>query len=339
MTTALQQSIRGRGRAIAVLVLPALAILVARGLTYTDWAAANTSIAALLFVWVAADSLGLAAIAKAPQGRAGLRAMLGAIAAGSVIAIVGAAAPVRGALLDMSSVLAAMALTGAIYVGWSASRFFAVWRAGASAEAALGEVFPPLLVRFWFVEARMMHLALFRWNAPPDVPAGTQGFAYHRYLTPMVATLLVLQMFELVVVHILLMLWSPPVAWAAFALSLAGVLWLSALVKSFRINPVLLTGDGVRVRSGALVDAHIPYTAIAGPAAAFTKETIEARTTLNTAILSWPNVVLTLDKPVAVPGLFGGSRIIDTVALKLDDSGAFLSALESKLSRCRADSI
>ena len=66
-------------------------------MTFTDWAAANVVLAALLFAWIVADSLLLATIAKAKDRKPGLRAMLGAGAAASVIVLVGAAAPVREA--------------------------------------------------------------------------------------------------------------------------------------------------------------------------------------------------------------------------------------------------
>ena len=50
---------------LAPIVLPLLSIAFARAMTFTDWAAANVVLAALLFVWIVADSLLLATIAKA----------------------------------------------------------------------------------------------------------------------------------------------------------------------------------------------------------------------------------------------------------------------------------
>lgn len=318
------------GKKYAPYILPVLAIGLARTLTYTDWAAANASLAALLFAWLVADALALATIAKAPRFRPGLKPIMGALAIGSVVAMVGAAAPVRSALLQMPPLLAAMGATIAIYFAWSFIGAVREWAASRSLEAAASHFLPARLVKMLFAELRMMHLAVFRWNAPVDVPQGAQAFFYHRYLTPMIATLLALQVIELVVVHFLVSLWSETAAFILLALSLAGVLWLIALLKSFRIMPVLLDEDGLRVRSGAVVDAWIPRAAIAGPVACFDADTLKKKSTLNTAILSSPNICLTLSRPVEVPTFFGGKKSIERIAMRLEEPVRFLDALDQR---------
>lgn len=320
----------------ALIVLPLLAILLARGFTHTDWAAANATIAAWLFLWVVADALCLAVIAKAPDFRPGLRQLIGALGLAGIIVMVGAAEPVRAAILAMPPLVAALALFATVFAIWNGALVIRAWRRGGDWENALGEVLPPLLVRFTLAESRMMHLALFRWNAPRDIPPGAQGFAYHRYLTPMIAVLMGLQLFELGVMHLLLMLWNPTVAWIAFALSLAGFLWLVALLKSFRMMPVLLDDRGLRVRSGAVIDWHVPYDAIEGVVPPLSPDALKQRSTCNTAILSSPNVMVRLARPVAMPRLIGAPHMIEHIALKLDEPADFLAALEARLSRVDA---
>lgn len=329
MSTAIAAASKtNRARRFAPILLPLAAIVAARAFTFSDWAAANATIAALLFAWIVADSLALGTIAKAPAHRPGLRAVLGALAAASIVILLGAAAPVREAILAMPPLLAALGLTVAAYLGWSGTLAVLAWRQERSLEAALGEIVPPRLAHALLHELGMMHLALFRWNAPRDVPEDALAFSYHRYLNPMIGTLLALQLFELAVVHFFVMMWNPLVAWILFGLSLGGVLWLIALMKSFRIKPVLLDEETLRVRSGAMVDVEIPRDAIARLAPAFDADTLKARDTLNTAILAAPNVCLELAHPVAVPTFFGGTREVERVAMRLEDSAGFLRALD-----------
>lgn len=321
-------AILAKARRFAPILLPLAAIGAARLLTYSDWAAANATLAALLFAWVVADSLALGLIAKADRNRPRARALLGALAAASVVILIGAAAPVRNEILAMPPLLGAMALTFATYLAWSGACAITEWRTARSLEAALGQVLPQLLVRMTLHETRMMHLAIFRWNAPRDVPEGALAFSYHRYLNPMIATLLVLQLCELAVVHFFVMMWSPPVAWLLFALSVGGVLWLVALMKSFRIKPVLLDGKTLRVRSGAMIDASIPRSAIARIVPTFDEATRRRSATLDTAILAAPNVCLELAHPVTITKFFGGTHEVTRIAMRVEDSAGFLRALD-----------
>ncbi|MXP08627.1 hypothetical protein [Pseudoblastomonas halimionae] len=314
-------------RRFATILLPVFAIGIARALTFSDWAAANATIGALLFAWIVADSLALSTIAKAPEKRPGVRALLGAFAAASVVILLGAAAPVRAAIFAMPPLLAALGLTVVAYFAWSGIRAISFYRRERSAEAALGQVVPHRLAHLIVTELGMMHLALFRWNAPPDVPHGALAFSYHRYLNPMIATLLALQVCELALVHFFVMMWNPLVAWILLAVSVGGVLWLIALMKSFRIKPVLLDDATLRVRSGAMVDAVIPRDAIARVAPSFDADLRKRKDTLDTAILSAPNVCLELSSPVSIPTLFGGSRDVLRVAMRLEDSAGFLREL------------
>lgn len=318
---------------LAPIVLPLIAIALARAMTHTEWAAAHAWLAALLFAWIVADSLMLAAIAKAPDRKPGLHRLLGAASAASVIVLVGASEPVRGAIFAMPPLLAAAVLTLAAFALWSAVRIGRGLAQGDPIEAVAGSVLPAPLVRFMAMETRIMRLALFGWRRAQDVPAGAQAFDYHRYLAPLIYTLLVLQAIELGVTHLLVWHWSPTAAWILFALGLGGALWLVGLAQGFRIHPVLLTDEGLRVRSGVLHDVFVPYDALAGVVTGFDGTTVKARDTLNQAVLSWPNVMLALARPVTVPSPFGGRREVERIALRIDDSAEFLAALQPRIAR------
>ena len=313
------------------LLIPAIAILAGRLATHSDLAARYPRSAALLFLWLCADALALALLAKAPDNRPGLRAMLGAVAAGCMLATLAAAEPVRSALMDMRAVIIAMALTVLAYAGWSTVVAIRHFRATRSLEAALSQVLPPLQVRLAKYELAMLRLALFSWRAKPQVPQGAEAFAYHRVVNPLIASLLVLQLIEIAVVDILVSHWSRTAGMVLLALGAWGALFLVALMQGFRLYPVLIDADAVHVRSGMMIDLRIPLPAIASVGRSITDAETKDRRVLNAAILSHPNIVIELARPVTYRGLLGRERQVGRVALRLDDPAPFLAALAKKL--------
>ena len=309
-------------------ILPIAAIALARLLTHTAWAADNAGWAAILFGWVVFDALMLGLIAKSPANKPTVFQALSVLSLASIVVLVGAAAPVREIYLGLPQVLAAFAGTVVFFVGWSAFRFARAWRSAGSVGQAAETIVPPMLLNLALAELRVLHLALFRWNAPADVPPGAKAYSYHTYLVPMVAAILVLQVLEMSVVHLLLMFWAPTAAWVLLALSLWGVIWTIALIKSFRINPVLLTHDTIRARSGMMHDVAIPRELVADWQTSFTIEELKSRSILNLAMLSSPNVCLRFSEPLAIQTLFGRTRELTGVALRLEESGAFLADLQ-----------
>lgn len=313
-----------------LLLLPLVAIALARLFTFSTWAEVNSGWAAILFAWIVADALLLALLAKATDRKPDLFQIIGALSLASVVVLAGAAAPVREEYFALPEVLIAATVTLALFVALSSVRITVAFRETGSIVARLERVFPKLLVRHLITEFKVIALGLLRWGVPADVPSGAQSFSYHTYLSPMIATFVILQLIELSVVHLLLMLWNPTVAWLLLALSAWGVIWTIALLKSFRINPVLLSQDSVRVRSGMIYDFKISRDCIATSRFGFTSEELKNKQVLNLALMSSPNVSLRLTKSMTIGTFFGGTREISGVALRLDDSSKFLSELVEK---------
>ena len=318
-------------RSALLWLAPFLAILAARFATHSQLAADHPRAAGLLFLWVAADALALSLLAKAPKHRPGLRALLGAIATGCVIATVGAAGPVRAAMLDMEGVVLAMGLTVAAYLGWSLFLAAQELRKTRSMTEAAGVILPAALVRFAVYESAMMRLALFSWGAKPHVPEGAQAFAYHKVINPLVATFLVLQVIEIVVVDLLVSHWNETAALVLLALGIWGVLFFIAMMKAFRVYPVLLHEAELQVRGGSFVDFSLPLSAIASVEPSISDAETRRANVLNAAILSHPNVVLRLSRPLEYRPLFGRPRMVERVAFRLDEPALLLAALQRRI--------
>lgn len=311
-------------------LLPVLALFTAGWAVRTPLALAHPLLAGLLFLWIASDSRLLSLIARAPRRRPAPRQILAGLVIAVFAALVATPPVVRAALLSLPALAAAMTVVVVGHLAWG---LYAAWvRLGTATEArwvaALSELLPAPLVRLAAAELRWLHLGLFRWGAAPDVPAGCQGFAYHRHLTPIAVTLLTLQAIEVAIHHLLLAHWSAFAAYSLFVVSDVGLVYMIALIKSFRLRPVLLTPEGVRVRTGLLIDRLVPYAAIAGVETRFDSARVKDRGTLNAGLLAWPNLLLPLQAPMP-----GRRAPMTAIAFRLDDPEPFVRALQWRLAQ------
>lgn len=327
------RSANGFARPILPAIAPVLAIVGAAALLRLPIAQAYPRGAALLFLWIASDAmmLGLLSRTRRPGWRAGIAAM--ASAGMAVFSL--SPPPIRAALFAMPWAMIVPAAAIALHGGWGLWRVAVRLRAWNRTEpdrwsALLEEVLPRPLVRLARAEVRLLHLALFRWGAAPEIPAGAQGFAYHRHLQPMMIALLVISCIEITVTHLLVAHWSRTAALVMFVISDVSLLYLIGLIRSLRLSPVLLTETGVRLRAGLLVDRTIPYAAIAAVTANPDGETVRAPDSWNIALLAWPNMLIRLSEPLP-PRSRWRRDPVRAVALRLDEPGPFLDALRRKL--------
>ena len=153
-----------------------------------------------------------------------------------------------------------------------------------------------------------------------------QSFSYGRGIAPMMWVFVALASIELLVVHFLLWFWVPTVAMVLSALTIASIIWIVLLIRSFARLPVRLDCERLIMRVGSLRSVELPIDQVAGLRSDFTAETLKERGVLNLALIAWPNIFVELDPPVKQ-----GRRQIRAVAHKLDDSAAFTAALERLL--------
>ncbi len=322
-------------RHITASIAPVIIVALAGMAVRTPLAAAYPFAALLLFLWVVADTLMLSLIARS-AARPAWSAVLGVLAGASLTVWLGSPSAMRDALLETPVLVVAMAAAVLGHVAWAAARARqAVGRNGVDLKerwvSAASELFPPALVRLAVAEMTVIHMALFRWGGPADVPVNARAFAYHRHLTPMCATLLILSAIEIAVYHLLVGHWSRTATLVMFVLSDVGFVYLVGLIKSFRFRPVLLTPEGVRVRAGFLIDQLVPLDAIVAIEGGFTGEEVRDPATLNAALLAWPNIMLRLDYPLHRRSLLKKRGSFVRVAFLLDDPEPFIRLLAWRL--------
>ena len=101
---------------------PLLTIALAGVAVQSSFATIHPLVAALLFLWVVADTMTLALIARAPDRRPSRHAVLGALAAASVTVWLGSPATLRQALLETPIVATAMVIVVLGHVAWATIR-------------------------------------------------------------------------------------------------------------------------------------------------------------------------------------------------------------------------
>lgn len=332
----LAQTSDGIGRRhIAASIAPVIIVALAGMAVRTPLATAHPFAALLLFLWVVADTLMLSLIARS-VGKPAWSAVLGVLAGASLTVWLVSPSAMRDALLETPALVVTLAAVVLGHVAWATSRARqAVGRKGTDRKerwvSAASELFSPALVRLAVAEMTVIHMALFRWGGPADVPANARAFAYHRHLTPMCATLLILSAIEIAVYHLLVGHWSRTATLVMFVLSDVGFVYLVGLIKSFRFRPVLLTPEGVRVRAGFLIDQLVPLDAIVAIEGGFTGEEVRDPATLNAALLAWPNIMLLLDRPLHRRSLLKKRGPFVRVAFRLDDPEPFIRLLAWRL--------
>ncbi len=325
----------GDARRAVATMLPIVVAVLAGLAARTPIAAAYPAVALLLLVWIVADTMMLALLART-EGTPSARPVLGVLAGASLAVAVGVPPALRTALLErpwLAGGMAVLILAQVVSAGHVART---AWRGPAATRRARCErtavaLLPPLLVQLAMAELTVLHMALFRWGGAADVPADARAFGYHRHLTPMCAALLVLSAVEVAVYHLLLAHWSRGAALVLFVLSDVGFVYLLGLTKSLRYRPILLTPDSVRVRAGFLIDRTIPLSAIAAVEAEVRGEEMRDPATLNAALLAWPNVVLRLATPLPGRRLLRAVPPVERVAFRLDEPASFIRLLRWRL--------
>jgi hypothetical protein len=179
-------------------------------------------------------------------------------------------------------------------------------------------------VNILLTELLLMYLAVFGWFKKFDAPSvQASAFTYHRkssYST-ILGIMIALLCIETAALHIIVLHWSKIAAIILTGLSIYSLLWLIGDFHAIRLQPVLVTDDNIELRIGIRWKGTIPISTV---------ESIEAgsgppRSTkgyVRASVLG-ARVVLSLNQPVILKGLFGLTRHASKIGLSIDDVDHF----------------
>ena len=123
------------------------------------------------------------------------------------------------------------------------------------------------LVRGALLFELALYRSLVRWVARrPDVPRGATPIGYSRMVTPVLWLWIFASTVEVVAVELVLRSldhpWATAVRVPLLVLGIWGVMWMLAMLASFRVRPHLLTHAELLIRSGARTWLVLPLEAV-----------------------------------------------------------------------------
>jgi hypothetical protein len=158
-------------------------------------------------------------------------------------------------------------------------------------------------------------------------------FGYAAQVTPILVAFSALAAFEIPVVSLLLP-W-PPLRYILLALGVWGLLWMLGLLASLRVHPHVVSDTGLRLRSGAQLDLHIPWHQIRDirQLRSSSGQKLRVERSMSGGLLSLQkttNLEATLCDPLSIRFLDGHSEMVDTIRFYADAPTSLLASVALK---------
>ena len=169
--------------------------------------------------------------------------------------------------------------------------------------------------------------ALVSWRARPHTPAGTVAVTHYRrsgYAGIVFGVILVMAV-EGLAAHVLLLHWSPLIAWVFTVGNAYAALWLIADYRLTVLRPILVSSGGIIIRAGLRCTMRVPLVQIADVGSAkpdFGKESV------NLTFLGAPTHWLTLTEPIEAEGPYGFRRPVRAIGFTPDAADDFERILD-----------
>ena len=191
-------------------------------------------------------------------------------------------------------------------------------------QGSFAAVFGEKVARLMLSEGQVIYYALFNWYAPIDLPAGATPVTTHRESgqLALLIGLLGVGLIEATAMHLLLALRWPTVAVWVTLVSAYGYLIILAIINTIQKRPSYRTETALHLRLDMRWQATIAHANIATITPIFDKPA-KRPGLLNAALVTAPNVLITLHKPVVVTGIYGLSRTVTQLSLFVDDLKEF----------------
>ncbi|WP_168120632.1 hypothetical protein [Paenibacillus sp. HB172176] len=189
-------------------------------------------------------------------------------------------------------------------------------------------------------DASLIHFLLFSWKRQAKTKTAEPVYTYHRKTSLILYAGIITHVlvFEAVILHLLVSMWSPWAAWALTALDV----WLLALIwadcRASVLRPIRLGGHTLRIRYGLRIQMDVPLEAVAEITSnsTFEPDTAEQKS-FALPILGTPNVRIEFHRPLPVNGFLFLPRKVEGVYLVMDDPQAFVGDVRAALETVSRD--
>jgi hypothetical protein len=99
----------------------------------------------------------------------------------------------------------------------------------------------------------------------PAIPAGADGFGYHKPVLSILVIFIALSAFEIPIIDLIVHQW-PAVRIGFLVLGIWGLTWMVGLLAAYLTRPHTVGPDGIRVREGLELDLPLAWDDIASVA-------------------------------------------------------------------------
>ncbi|RIW35065.1 hypothetical protein D3H55_08430 [Bacillus salacetis] len=206
-------------------------------------------------------------------------------------------------------------------------------------EAAIQQhMSAPLFVRIYLTEISLFYYSLFSWKK--NTVSTSNTFTIHQRGSSIALYVMLIHavVIESIGLHYFLHQWNPIISWFLLFLNIYTVLFFLAQIQGIRLNPVRITGKELVIRIGFASRITIPLTNIAyitpyeGPGKLSKDQ--EKRTFLAVApdfVPEKAQLAIKLKAPQTAHYVYGLTKNVHQVHIRLDDPAAFRTSLQEKL--------
>jgi len=195
-----------------------------------------------------------------------------------------------------------------------------------------GEILPERLAYAMVTEMGVFYYGFLSWKR---IELGPNEFTYHRKsgTIALLGILLVMILVEMTAVHFLLRQWSYVAAWMLTGLSVYTGVQVYGMARSLTRRPYVIEKHSLLLRYGIMGEATIELSNIAS--FEFSSKAIDvtenALSLSPLAALEKHNVILHLEDPGTVRGLYGSKQKYSTLAFFVDDKTRFGASLSEQI--------
>ena len=198
-------------------------------------------------------------------------------------------------------------------------------------KAALADIMPVKVIPFVAMEISAFYYGFIKWKKNA---LASNEYSYHKEsgTKAILLVLLFLVAIETFVFHLLLIRWSPVIAWVLTGLSIYSAFQIIGILKSLIHRPIVITDSCIELKYGILADAELAIENI--ESISIQKEEV----TKESGILSFSplgdleghNVLITLKSKISISGFYGMKKEAEKIALFVDEPDVFIKTIESK---------
>jgi membrane protein YdbS with pleckstrin-like domain len=196
----------------------------------------------------------------------------------------------------------------------------------------------PLFLRIYLTEVNLFYYSLFSWKKKTRITP--DSFTIHQKGSSIALYIMLIHalVIESIGLHYFLHMWSPIISWILLFLNLYTVMFFLAQIQGIRLNPIRISEEELVIRIGMTSRINIPLTNIASISHYQGPEKLTRTQEKVTFLAIAPDLIpekaqleIKLHEPQTAHFLYGFTKTVSQVLIKLDEPASFQASLLKRL--------